>query len=224
MLTKITFCLYFLHKCSFTIVIRADHSRLEFSFSQVAKLINISYVRKINNFTIKLLTQNLFLLVGFSRGIRLGSKASSIHKDTTGTQVQHSKAVDARAIALHKGELLPTEDDDVWSNSDPDLGSSNDDGSSAKDEQGRSTIAKHSTLSTLDKQRLLAYKKEDKPQSYVFQKFLGRTQGAVRTRWSMVQTRCPGWHTNENDEEGADVADKAKLKRLPGRPPKEKQA
>jgi hypothetical protein len=40
----------------------------------------------------------------------------------------------------------------------------------------------------------------------------------------MVQARCPGWHGNENDEEGADVADEAKPKRRPGRPRKEKQA
>jgi hypothetical protein len=132
MLTEITFRPHSLHECSFTAVIRADHGGLEFSFSQVAKLIeNISYVGKIDDFTIKPLTQNSFLIVSFSGGMGLSSKASSIYKDTTGTQLQHSKAVDARAIAQHKGELLPTKDDDVWSDSDPDLSSSDDDRSSA---------------------------------------------------------------------------------------------
>jgi hypothetical protein len=85
-----------------------------------------------------------------------GSKASCMHRDVTGIQLQHSKAVDARAIALCKGELLRTEDDDVLSNSDPDLSSSDDDRSSTEDEQGRSSIRKHSAWLPLNEQRLLA--------------------------------------------------------------------
>jgi hypothetical protein len=41
----------------------------------------------------------------------------------------------------------------------------------------------------LDEQRLLAYKKEGKPWSWIFRKFPGRTPGAVRTRLNMVQAR-----------------------------------
>jgi hypothetical protein len=59
MLTEITFRLHSLHECSFTAVIWADNGRLEFSLSQVSKLIeNIGYVGKIDDFTIKPLTQN----------------------------------------------------------------------------------------------------------------------------------------------------------------------
>jgi hypothetical protein len=85
MLTKITFRPHSLYECSFTAVIQADHSELVFSFSQAAKLIeNIGYVRKIDNFTIKPLTQNLLLLVSFSRTIGTGLKASCMHRSTTG--------------------------------------------------------------------------------------------------------------------------------------------
>ena len=100
MLTEITFRPHSLHECSFTAVIRADHGGLEFSFSQVAKLIeNIGYVGKIDDFTIEPLMQNSFLLVGFSRTIGTGSKASYMQKDAKGIQLQYSKAVDASAIA-----------------------------------------------------------------------------------------------------------------------------
>jgi len=171
-------------------VIRADHSRLEFSFSQVAKLIeNIGYVGKIDDFTIKPLTQNSFLLIGFSGTLGTASKASCIHRDAISIQLQHGKAVDARAIASCKGELLHSEDDDVLSNSDPDLSGSDDDGSSTEDEQGRSSTRKHSVWLPLDEQRLLAYKKEGKSWSWIFRKFPGRTPGAVRTRRHMVRAR-----------------------------------
>lgn len=222
MLTEITLRPHSLHECSFTAVIRADHGWLEFSFSQVTKLIeNIGYIGKIDDFTIKPLTQNSFLLVGFSGTMGTGSKASCMHRDATGIQLQHSKAVDARAIAPCKGELLRT--NDVLSDSDPGLSSSDDDGSSTKDEQGRSSIRKHSAWLPLDEQRLLAYRKEGgKSWSWIFRKFPSRTLGAVRTRCHIVQARLPEWHRNENDDEGADVADEAKPKRRRGRPPKKK--
>jgi len=57
--------------------------------------------------------------------------------DATSVQLQHGRAVDARAIAPCKGELVVSEDVDVLSDSDPDLSSSSsssDDGSSTEDE------------------------------------------------------------------------------------------
>jgi hypothetical protein len=48
---------------------------------------------------------------------------------------------------------------------------------------------KHSPWSTLDEQRLLAYKREDKSWSWIFRKFLNRSPTAVRPRWNMVQAR-----------------------------------
>jgi hypothetical protein len=44
-----------------------------------------SYVRKIDNFTIKPLTQNSFLLVSFSGTMGTSSEATCMHRDTTGT-------------------------------------------------------------------------------------------------------------------------------------------
>ena len=67
--------------------------------------------------------------------------------------------------------------------------SSDDDGCSSGDEQGRSSTSKHSRWDDIDEQRLLAYKKEDKSWEWIFKKFPGRTQAAVRTRWTMVQHR-----------------------------------
>jgi hypothetical protein len=199
--TEITFRPHSLHECSFIVVIRADHSRSEFSFGQVAKLIeNIDYVGKIDDFTIKPLTQNSILLVGFSRTLGTASEASCIHRDAIGIQLQHSKVVDTRATTRCKGEPSCSEDIDILNDSDPDLSSSSgDDGSSAEDEQGRSSTRKHSVWLPLDEQRLLVYKKEGKSWSWIFRKFPGRTQGAVRTRWHMVQARLPECHGNEND-------------------------
>jgi hypothetical protein len=103
-------------------------------FGQVAKLIeNIGYVGKIDNFTIKLLTQNSFLLAGFSRTLGTAPEASCMHMDAIGIQLQHSKAVDAKAIATCEGELLRSEDDDVLRDSDPDLSSSDDNRSLTED-------------------------------------------------------------------------------------------
>jgi hypothetical protein len=138
-------------------------------------------------------------------------------------QLQHGKAVDARATALCKGELSCSEDDDLLNDSDPDLSSSSDDdGSSTEDEQGRSSTRKHSAWLPLDEQRLLAYKKEGKSWSWIFRKFPGRTPGAVRTRCHMVQARISERHGNKNDQGVADVACEAKPNRRRGRPPKKK--
>lgn len=78
------------------------------------------------------------------------------------------------------GELNPGSNDDACS-------SECDVGYSSEDDVGRSV--KYSKWSALDKQRLAAYKKEDKPLKWIFSKFPGRTEGAVRTRWSTMQPR-----------------------------------
>jgi hypothetical protein len=203
-------------------VIQADHGRPEFSFGRVAKLIkNIGYVGRIDDFTIKLLTHNLFLLVSFSGTLRTASEASCMYRDATGIHLQHGNAVDARATTLCKGELSCSEDDDdVLTDSDPGLSDSNDDRSSTEDEQGRSSTRKHSAWLPLDEQRLLAYKKEGKSWSWIFRKFPGRTPGAVRTRCHMVQARITERHGSKNGQGGADVAGKAKPNRRRGRPSK----
>ena len=105
----------------------------------------------------------------------------------TECESQHGRAVEVGTIASQGGERS-SGDDGVLSDSDADL-SNSDDGSSTEDEQGRSSTRMHSAWLPLDEQRLLAYKKEGKSWKWIFRKFPGRTPGAVRTRWHMVQAR-----------------------------------
>jgi hypothetical protein len=74
---------------------------------------------------------------------------------------------------LHRrGAEPPSSDDDgSLSESDPDLGSSNDDGYPSAGEQGGSSTRKYSPWSIPDEQRLLAFKKEGKPWKWIFRKF-----------------------------------------------------
>jgi hypothetical protein len=74
------------------------------------------------------------------------------------------------------------------SDTDPDS-SSDDDGCSAEDEQGRSSTRKNVPWEDLDEQRLLAYMKEEKSWKWIFPKFPGRTPAAIRTRWNMIRPR-----------------------------------
>jgi len=41
----------------------------------------------------------------------------------------------------------------------------------------------------LEEQRLLAWRKEEKPWKWIFRKFPARTEGAVRVRWHMLKDR-----------------------------------
>jgi hypothetical protein len=53
-LIKVTFHLHPPHYCSFAVVIRDDRDGLEFSFGQLARIIeNIGHTGKIDDFTIK---------------------------------------------------------------------------------------------------------------------------------------------------------------------------
>jgi hypothetical protein len=80
---------------------------------------------------------------------------------------------------------------DIDNFSDGDLNTGSDgDAYSSEDNVGRSDDRKHSKWSPLDKQRLSAYKKEGKSWEWIFSKFLGRTKGAVRTRWSTMQPKA----------------------------------
>jgi hypothetical protein len=104
------------------------------------------------------------------------------------TRLQHGRAVDGGAIASRGSESSSSGDDGGLNDSDPDS-SSNDDGCSSEDEQRRLSTRKHSPWSTLDEQRLLAYKKEGESWRWIFRKFPTRTPAAVRTRWTMVRAR-----------------------------------
>ncbi|OAF55631.1 hypothetical protein VC83_07585 [Pseudogymnoascus destructans] len=79
-------------------------------------------------------------------------------------------------------------DADGFGDGDPNTGSDGD-AYSSEDNVARSDDRKYSEWSPLDKQRLSAYKKEGKSWEWIFSKFPGRTKGAVRTRWSTMQSR-----------------------------------
>ena len=94
----------------------------------------------------------------------------------------------AGAVAPREGEPSSSDGDGGLSDSDPDS-SSDDNGCSSEDEQGRSSTRKNIPWDPIDEQRLLAYRKEDKPWSWIFQQFPNRTPPAVRTRLNIVRLR-----------------------------------
>ncbi|KAI9764343.1 MAG: hypothetical protein M1839_005960 [Geoglossum umbratile] len=194
-LVEVTFRPHSPHYCSFTAVVQDSCDGRGVSFSQLARLVkDIGHIGKIDDFLIKPLQQNSFLLTGFScyiasrlssSGITVSTAAetSPIRRGATHILLQHGKAVDAEALASH-GDKPSSSDDD--SDLSP---SSDNDGYSSEDELGRSRTSKHSRWSDLDEQRLLAYKKEGKSWDWIFGKFPGRTRPAISTRWNMVRPR-----------------------------------
>jgi hypothetical protein len=199
-LTEVTFHPHSPHCCSFTAVVRDGYDGRGVSFSQVARLIkSIGHVGKIDDFSIKPMEQHSFLLTGFSRHNSSrpsfsGAALSTIaepgrdYVDTTRTRPQEGRAINARALALRSSELSSSDEDGSHLNdSDPNL-SSDDEGSSTEDEPHPSTRM-NIPWEKLDEQRLLAWKKEGKPWDWIFKKFPGRTQAAIRTRWTMLRPR-----------------------------------
>jgi hypothetical protein len=201
-LTEVTFRPYSQHCCSFTAVVQDSCDKQGVSFSQLAQLIeSIGHIGKIDDFTIKPLQQHqhLFLLTGFSRYtssrlslsrtvLSTAAEADSIPNNAPSTMLQHGRAVDTGIVTQQGSEPASSDNDDGLSDSDPDP-SSDDDGRSSKDEQKRSSTKMNTPWSGLDEQRLLAYKKEGKPWSWIFGKFPLRTRPAVRTRWNMIRPR-----------------------------------
>jgi hypothetical protein len=115
----------------------------------------------------------------------IAAEAGYNHVNATRTR-PHGKAVYAKALAS-QGEPSSSDDDGGLSDNDPDL-RGDDDGCLSKDKQGLS-MRMNIPWEAVDEQRLLAYKKEDKPWDWIFGKFPGRTPPAVRTRWSMIRPR-----------------------------------
>jgi hypothetical protein len=198
-LTEVTFRPHSPHCCSFTAVIRDGSAERGVSFSQVVRLIaSIGHVGKIDDFTIKSREQNSFLVTGFSRhtpsrlssggtAVSTAAEAGRSHKDATRSRPKHVKAMHSQALASQRREPLSSDDDGGLSDSDPDL-SSDDDGYSSEDKQGLSTGV-NDRWDPVDEQRLLAWKKEGKSWKWIFRKFPGRTQPAVRQRLSIVKNR-----------------------------------
>jgi hypothetical protein len=97
--------------------------------------------------------------------------------------------VHADALASQGSEPSSSDDDGGLSDSDPDLSSDDDGYSSEAEKQGRSSKSRYPPWEPVDEQRLQAYKKEGKSWDWIFGKFEGRTEAAIRTRWTMVQCR-----------------------------------
>jgi len=192
-LTKVIFRPHSLHCCSFTAVIRDGCDRRGVFFSQLAQLIkSIGYMEKIDDFTIKPIEHYSFLLTGFSRyalsqpsfseaTLSTAAEAGHNHINATHTRTQNGRAIDARALVSRRSEQLSSDDDGSLSDSDPES-SSGDDGCLSKAEQEHSSTSECSQWSDLDEQCLLIYKKEGKSWEWIFGKFPGRTQPAIRTR------------------------------------------
>lgn len=200
-LIEVTFHLHSSHCCFFTAVIQNGCAEQEVSFSQVVWLIaSIGHVGKIADFTIKLIEQHSFLLTGFSRhtssrpsfndtALSTAAKTGCIHSNVTCTRSQKDRAVHVNALVLQRSEPLSSDDNSGLSDSDPDLSSDDDRCLSEAKKQGRSSKSKYSSWEPVDEQRLLAYKKEGKSWDWIFDKFKGRTEAAIRTRWTMIQCR-----------------------------------
>ena len=159
---------------------------------------SIGYVGKIDDSTIKPLQQHSFLLTGFSRHpssqltssgtiLSTAAEADPILDDPSSTILQHGRAINTGTITQRGSEPVSSDDDSDLSDSDPDL-SSDDDGCSSEDKQGLSTGV-NIPWDPVDEQRLLAWKKEGKSWKWIFRKFPGRTQPAVRQRLSIVKRR-----------------------------------
>ncbi|OBT60059.1 hypothetical protein VE03_10422 [Pseudogymnoascus sp. 23342-1-I1] len=166
----------------------------------------VGHSGNIEDLTIKPLKQHSFLVTGFSRltpscqsqsgksiinacSIPLGARWSQLDEGSGASAFPYQRRETSTYIvdsgygdSSSKGEL---------GRSDTRKYSQCDDGDaySSEDNVGRLDNVKYSEWSSLEKHRLLAYKKEGKSWKWIFSKFPGRTEAAVRTRWSKVRPR-----------------------------------
>ncbi|KAG4414830.1 hypothetical protein IFR04_012018, partial [Cadophora malorum] len=193
-LTEITFRRHSAHCYSFTATIWDGCDGRGVSLAQLARLIaSTGHVGKIDDFTIKSMKPDSYLLSGFSRhtSSSITAEAGRDYVGATRTRPQDGKAVDAGAFTALRSELSSGDDDESGLiHSDPELGGDGDsDGCSSEDELFCSGTRTNVPWDPVDEQRLLAYKKERKSWKWIFRQFPGRTQAAVRTRLNMVQAR-----------------------------------
>jgi hypothetical protein len=168
------------------------------SFNQLAQLIkSIGYVGKLDDFTIKPLQQESFLLTGV--GQHTSSRLSPSETMTLPPHVKpHTPSYDeARTRLRHgragqvttRGSTRAISDDHSLSDSDLNP-RSDDDGCCSEDEQHRSSTRKHIPWDEIDEQRLRVYKEEGKAWKWIFKKFPTRTEPVIRTRWTIIQQRA----------------------------------
>jgi hypothetical protein len=104
-------------------------------------------------------------------------------------EIRQCKGTDFGMMAPEKVGSSGSDEDNASDINDgtPEL-SSDEDRDLSKARQRYSSRRNHLAWSELDKQRLLAYKKEGKDWTWIFKRFPERTEAAVRTRWSMIQS------------------------------------
>jgi len=180
----------------FAAIIQADRNMPIFSCSELVMLVEsaLGHAGKIDNITTKPLGPESWLLTGFRHSLRDMSgppvsrttmQPSGIYSSDVRSQERtlHSRAANVAAVDL-EDDPRSSDEDDSASDCDLDLGG----GGGCPSEDGtRSSARIHTQWSELDKQRLLAYKKEDKSWEWIFGQFPNRTHGAVQTRWHMLR-------------------------------------
>jgi hypothetical protein len=168
------------------------------SLAQLTQLIKgIGYAGEPDIFTIKPLQEESLLLTGICHHPasqllpgcpptlprNLSTHTLSSHVSRT----RHVHGPPVRAVAERRS-TAEISDSDSLSDSDSDASSDND-GCRSEDEQGGPSPRKNVPWGELDEQRLRVYKEEGKPWKWIFKKFPGRTEPAIRTRWTIIQQR-----------------------------------
>ena len=197
-LTEITFRPQSPRSCSFTAVVRDGRNGRGVSFSQLGQLIeSIGYIGKLGDVTIKPLQKESFLLTGvghytLSRVSPSGRKTLPPHaklhildNDEAQTRLRHGRAGQEDTSGESSGAISNNEH---LSDNDPDP-SGGDDGCCSEDEQHRLSTRRNIPWDEIEEQRLRVYREEGKPWKWIFKKFPGRTEPAIRTRWTMIQQR-----------------------------------
>jgi hypothetical protein len=194
-LTEITFRPWSPHSCSFTVVIRDGCDGNGVSFTQLAQLIKgIGYVGELDDFTIKPLQQESLLLTGVCHHpasqllpgclptLPRHASAHNPNNHIARTRLVHGRPV--RAVAERRS-TAGIGDDGSLSDSDSDASSDNN-GCRSEDEQDSASLRKNVPWGEIDEQRLRVYKEEGKAWRWIFKKFPGRTEPAIRTRWTII--------------------------------------
>lgn len=142
---------------------------------------------KLGDFTIKPLEQESLLLSGVCHSafqslpsptptLPWHAKAHTPSKDVARTQLVHGRPV--RAVA-ERSNTAGDSDDNSLGDSDSDASSDND-GCRSEDEQDGPSPRKNVPWG----------EEEGKPWKWIFKKFPGRTEPAIRTRWTIIQQRA----------------------------------
>jgi hypothetical protein len=110
---------------------------------------------------------------------------------TSSSHVARTRPVHSRPVQVvaERRSTAGISDDDSPGDSDSDA-SSDDDGCRSEAEQDGPSPRKNVPWCEIDEQRLRVHKEEGKPWKWIFKKFPGRTEPAIRTRWTIIQQRA----------------------------------